>query len=263
MYGFRACRQLHYHRQEMKKSVQSCKFTTEQLADLWHEQRAVQNLMGKYSNYYLLLKEKDIFADFWSKEADVCLGLNDGYYKGAEAIKGYYDAYARMIGEKSKLMQELFPEKLGGLSGEEIYGVGQIEYIPLTSPLVEIAADGKTAKGIWMSQGCMMDITKSGPVGYWKLSCIAADLIKEDGQWKVWHLLMLDEINTRQGQSWVRPNEEFPELEEFEVLKSLKLPEPNVACSIRKKYSADREHEELPRLPEAYDTFADTFNYGV
>lgn len=247
----------------MVTNMQKTVLTPEILADRWHDQRQVKNLMGKYTYYYMLMKEKDIFGDFWARQDDICLGLNEGYYTGAEAVKGYYDALANNIGVKSKLLQEKFPEKLGKLSEEEVYGVGQLEYIPLNSDLVEIAADGKTAKGMWLCSGSYMDVTAAGPAGYWKITCVCGDFIKEGDDWKVWHLLMLTDIDSIQGQNWMRPVEPLPELPEFAQVAKLAVPEPNVPCAVREEYTSGRDFAELPRMPEPYDTFADTFSYGI
>lgn len=47
--------------------------------------------MGKYIASLLLKKERTMFADFWSKRVDICMGVNEGYYQGCEAIQGFYD----------------------------------------------------------------------------------------------------------------------------------------------------------------------------
>ena len=41
-------------------------FTTEQLTQRWEDQRALKNLMGKYANCVILNREQDIFDLFWT-----------------------------------------------------------------------------------------------------------------------------------------------------------------------------------------------------
>ena len=64
----------------------------EKLVTIWEDRRKVQNLMGIFSCHYLLKKEKDIVSQLFSSREDICLGVNDGYYKGRDAVAGYYEA---------------------------------------------------------------------------------------------------------------------------------------------------------------------------
>lgn len=98
-------------------------YSTEELVSRWEDQRYMKNLMGKYANCVILNKEHEIFDRFWSKkEENLCLSFNDGAYKGAEAIKAYYEAEYRRNDLVAHLLQKRFPEKLGSLSDEELYG---------------------------------------------------------------------------------------------------------------------------------------------
>jgi hypothetical protein len=66
-----------------------------------------------------------------------------------------------------------------------------------TNPIVEIAEDGKTAKGFWgvIGAGTMRhggegetgSYDEGKPNSGWNLCMRATDFIKEDGVWKMWH----------------------------------------------------------------------------
>jgi hypothetical protein len=47
----------------------------------------------------------------------------------------------------------------------------------LTSPVIQVAKDGKTAKAIWFSPGVEGN--------QWAYGKYAIDFVKEDGQWKI------------------------------------------------------------------------------
>ena len=237
--------------------------TTLQLTELFESQREIKNLMGKYVSSQLLNREGSIYDMFWSSREDVCLGFNNGYYKGAEAVKEYFRAVSDATMVKSKTLQKIFPDELGKLSDEELYGVGPFKARPLTSPYIQVAEDGETAKGIWMSAGYVIEIEPAGPVGHWNWGTFAGDFVLENGRWKLWHLLYTVDINNIGGQDWAKPAEPYPELPEFEEIKSIKIPEPNVPCAVRELYSADRPFTPLPEVPQPYKTFADTFSYGI
>ena len=171
-------------------------FTSEQLVQRWEDQRAIKNLMGKYANCVILNREQEIFGRFWAgAREDLCLGFNDGYYQGPGAVAGYYAACRDRNALVASLLQKRFPEVLGGLSPEEIYGVGPFKVKPMACPIIEVAADGETAKGLWCCQGAYNDVEACGPVAHWTWGYFAADFVREGGAWKIWHLLYVNAVS--------------------------------------------------------------------
>ena len=238
-------------------------FTTEQLAQRWEDQRALKNLMGKYANCIILNREQDIFDLFWSQNADICLSFNDGGYVGPEAVKGYYDACVQRNKLVASLMQKRFPKELGSMTEEELYGVGPFKVKPLSSPVIEVATDGKTAKGLWHCQGAYNDVEVCGPVANWTWGYFAVDFVRESDGWKIWHLSYTNDVDCICGQSWGKPRQELPELPEFAALADFHYPAYTVEKVQRVLYTPERPHADAPEIPEPYDTFADTFSYAI
>lgn len=238
-------------------------YTTEQLVVRWEDQRAIKNLMGKYANCVILNREQDIYGLFWSKGEDVSLMFNDGAYVGAQAVSAYYAACHDRNALVAKLMRDKFPEILGGRSDEEIYGVGPFKVKPMACPVIEVAGDGKTAKGLWYCQGAYNDVETCGPVARWTWGYFAADFVKEDGSWKLWHLQYLNDVDCICGQSWAGEQVPYPDLPEFAPLADFHYPEYTVKKTFRALYSADRPVTLCPEIPRPYDSFAATFSYGV
>lgn len=236
--------------------------TTELLVERWEDQRTIKNLMGKYVNCLLLNRQGEIFDAFFSGREDVCLTFNDGSYIGQAAVKGYYDAVVERNRLSARLLQDRLPEKLGGKSEEEIYGIGPFQVKPLTAPVIEVAEDGKTAKGLWFCLGCSAEVTSRGPEANWTWGYFAGDFIYENDDWKIWHLQYLNDVNSLCGQSWGKEVVPYPELPEFAALKDFSYPPYTVAEDVRALYSVDRPLTAAPRIPEPYDTFANTFSYG-
>ena len=54
-------------------------------------------------------------------------------------MREYFAVTAENTGKMSRILRELFPEELSGLSEEELYGVGQLRGLPITTPVIEIA----------------------------------------------------------------------------------------------------------------------------
>ena len=239
------------------------KYTTEQLVTRWEDRREIKNLLGKYVVSHLLKKEPAMFESFWSKEQDICLGVNEGWFAGADAIRGYYDALDTHTRAVRDLLMQLFPEQVKGKTAEELYGIGDFPLRSTTNSVIEIAADGRTAKGMWHCFGKPVVVDERGPLSHWLFATYCVDFIKEDGQWRIWHMMYLEDINAVTGRNWSKNENPYPELPEFAALKAVTPPRPNAPAVLRQRYTVDRPFTRLPRVPEPYDTFAETFSYGM
>lgn len=244
----------------MEERVQS----PEHLLTLWEERREILNMMSRYTYCYTIKREKDIFDLFWSHQApDISLGVNNGYYYGADAVKGYYQGIHEKNLLKSKIICDLFPDRVKDLTEQERYGIGSMEYKPLDTAVVEVAGDLETAKGLWCCRGSYLDLTAGGPVSYWEWSFFAVDFIREGDAWKIWHMRYLMEIDSPCGKSWAQPFAGYPDEPGFEAMAAFKMPEPTHPMVLRELYSPSRQFRPAPRIPEPYDTFANTFSYGM
>ncbi len=241
----------------------STKLSTQTLLERWEDRRECQNLAGKLSHSYVIKQEHLIYERLWSRRGDVCMGLNDGWYKGADAVKGWYDALRDKNILCSRLIKDYFPEELGDVSYEEALGVGLLGYKPVDTCVVEVASDGQTAKGLWVCRGGYMDLESVGFVYKVEWSYLAIDFILEDGQWKIWHLQNLYDVDAPIGDGWSKPRVEWEEEPAFAELRDFKMPEPNVPSVLREYYHPMRRFAPSPRVPEPYDTFAETFSYGI
>ena len=243
----------------------SAKFTTEQLLTRFEDRREIINLVARYSADYLLKKERTMFQNYWSTRTDITRGVNEGYYVGPQAIAGYYDALDAKNALIAKLIQKKFPEKLGNLSDEEIYGVGTIGYKPLDTGVIEIAADGQTAKGIWYIRGSYTDLTVQGTISYWCWGYLACDFVWENDAWKIWHMLEVYDVKNPCGNSWANgPSETaFAVDPDLTPIAAFHMPEPNLKKPVRAYYTTRRPQTPSPRLPEPYETFDETFSYGI
>lgn len=229
----------------------------------WEDRRELKNLMGRYM-YSLMYNRQNKMADmFWSRREDICLGFNNGYYKGPAAIRQYYQAATDWIAFQGKLMRGYFSETLGDKTDEEVFGIGPLEFKPMAMPVIVIADDGETAKGYWYSRGSYAKVAKSGPIAYWTWGVFCVDFIREDEQWRIWHLLNVEDVNHIAGQNWAAPEVPFPDEPGFERADEFKLPEPNIPRCNRRLYTPDRPFSKLPELPVPYGTFSETFSYGI
>lgn len=222
------------------------------------DMRAIRNLMGRMTQEMMYKGEGNFFAAFWSTEReDVSLGVNDGWYLGPEAIGAYYEAIAKRTQLSDAVMKKRFPTL-----APEGYGIGQMDLKPLSSDLVEVAGDGETAKGMWAVQGSDCRIGVEGPLSYWTIGIYAADFRKENGQWRLWHLLDLRDIDHPCGEKWWQPRRERPVEAGFEDMARASLPVPSVPAALHTLWTPERVGGRMPECPQPYEHFADTFSYG-
>ena len=84
--------------------------------------------------------DEKIWDEMWAKKAeDITLGFNNGYYKGAEAICGYYKANAELMKLRTEVVKAANPDKFEGKTVEEIFGAGSLDVNNFTTPIVELA----------------------------------------------------------------------------------------------------------------------------
>ncbi len=232
------------------------------LMDCWESLREIKNLMGRMTAAYTTRDEAEIFSRYWCDLPDCSLGVNEGYFVGPEEVARYYRELGDRIREESRIIRDAFPHALGGRTDEEIYGVGLMTYRPVDTGVVEIAEDGKTAKGIWCIRGSYSELTEAGPIAKWEWGWFACDFVEVGGTWKIWHMLYLQEIDRRCGEPWVGENTPLPAEPRFSAVSGLSRPVPTVRRTLRERYDLTRRFTMPPRLPEAYRTFAETFSYG-
>jgi len=154
----------------------------------------IQNVMAKHSYYYAAQEQWKELDEAWSKKRDdISYGHNDGYYVGRKSVEAYY-------GQKNETRRKQTLESVSKLypeikNIEENEGVGDLVMHTLTTPYIEIAEDGQTAKGIWMSIGLCSGTGNDGKVSaIWLWEKFATDFVKEDGEWKIWHFQIYSDV---------------------------------------------------------------------
>ena len=139
---------------------------------------AVQNLMGRYTYYQFADKQLETASLYALKTSGVKVQLPSGQPSvGGAAVKAFYENSAK--GEKAD---------------------GMFHLHPMQTPVVEVAGDGKTAKGVFLSLGA--GAHSGDDQGAWTWVRYGVDFIKEDGEWKIWHLHAYPIFSTSFYKSW-------------------------------------------------------------
>jgi hypothetical protein len=125
----------------------------------------IQNVASAHEYYHNAWEHRAEMENAWSKRDDVTWKNNTDFYKGRKDLLRFYVTNAETL------------PKTGGLA-----------YHMLTTPMIVVSGDGKTAKGIFMSFGNIAGAMKGKTMADWTEEKYGIDFIKEDGKWKIWHL---------------------------------------------------------------------------
>lgn len=238
--------------------------TPEEQVTRWEHLRAIENIMGRLSNYGIFCQDDRIWTELWCRKApDPTLGFNDGYYKGYEAIESYYDARHALMEKRTELVKAANPEEFADKTTEEIFGVGSLDVNNMTTPIIELADDMQTAKGLWyyMEGDTNYDATGIATWHHW--GWVGVDFVCEDGVWKIWHMVNAEDLNFRAGTSWTEQADPLPVQPEYAELAEFRMPAPNVPADVYEYWHNRRQLVDFPGVPQPYTTFAETFSYGI
>lgn len=159
----------------------------------------VQSVFSKHAFYHQASKHCEEIADIWVAEdgpnaetARWILNASE-VLQGIDAIKERY-CTQHVEGLKSTL--EALSKKVPSVENIPENISAGAEYVMHTqeTPVIEVAGDGKTAKMLCYSIGLSVQgsIDESGNTSTrsnWMWEKYAVDFVKEDGEWKIWHLV--------------------------------------------------------------------------
>lgn len=137
----------------------------------------IQNIMGRYAIYVVANKWNDIGDLFALDEPDVRQSVP--FPMTGAAVRTYFSDRAK--------------EKLAP---------GVMHQHSFMAPLIEVAGDGQTAKGVWDSVG--IDAGSGDSMPSWGWVRYAVDFKLEHDQWKIWHMQVLTIWRAPYGDAWAQ-----------------------------------------------------------
>lgn len=229
----------------------------------------ISNLMSKYMYYHTAFQDELLLNECWALDRDD-ITLEDGgsgVYVGPEHIRAYYEGRPNPP--------------------------GKFIFHSIHTPVIEVAQDGMTAKGVWMlsgvESGMVPDSIKNLPEdmfcreivanqriwAHWCWAKYGIDFINCNGVWKIWHFHCYALTRTPFDENWVafaakkalsqagNEKHEEPQIKfigndgvpEF-------FPEPDLPTTFHWEYDGLTSVSVLqPVPPKPYDTFDHTFKY--
>lgn len=155
----------------------------DKVMQLWDVQE-VRKLMTKYA-YYGYQREWEKVPEMFADRDDIwidCEGF--GVFDGLTGIKRFFvDWHHSMEGDAK----------------------GMVALHLLTTDIIEVAQDGKTARGLWMSPGAETR-RRAGDnelEAFWVWGLYAIDFIKENDEWRFWHFRIPHLLLCDYHHSWV------------------------------------------------------------
>ncbi len=235
-------------------------FTEEERVDrIWDKENGVQ-LVNRHSFYYTNDMRREELDDLWVKEpehmATASLAYNNGYYVGMDEIARHYvaDREETLYGRLEPYCQaDPRIEKC-----RDNLGLGASQMHTSTTPLIYIADDGKTAQ----YQGYQIGYQSIGKAdgsadSYFEFGLIYADLVKENGQWKIWHLVLEHDHTVEAGTLYedvpvLRPDSEDPLAGDYGI--------PTKQQTVYNPFFGwEYVYQDMPR---PYSTYTETRSYG-
>lgn len=158
--------------------------------------RQVSNVMGYYAYLTVSHRFRELAEHFALEEPDVSIDIdNMAKWVGAESVRSLLYS------------QDVDPIPAPELPLDLAPVPGQMHEHALTTPVIEIADDGHTGRGLWISPG---HETVAGQA-YWAWCKYAVDFRKVRGTWKIWHLKVHGTFFTPYDKDWVATAQDAPQ----------------------------------------------------
>lgn len=231
---------------------------TEDLMRWATEIEEVRDLMSLRSYYQAMdLREKEL-DELWVTEpvhvAKASYGANWGYYYGKAEIRRWYVDEFRA---KREHQRQIYRDKLGLSDAEAKSGSGCMVMLPLSTSLVHIAADGQSAKGIWYVIGQQTDLKGDGTAsGLWQYTKLCADFVKENGVFKIYHIVSANDQNYQAGTAYHAPTYIDPK----DDMLAVEFGHPTIPLNVHD--NTYNWADNYPPVPEPYDTLTLETSYG-
>lgn len=198
--------------------------------------RAIEQLMGRRAYLHSAGLNGAEMDQCWARREDITFEPEDwGVWEGRRAVRQAY------------VEGNPFPDGTKGLLIEHT----------LTTGVIEVADDFETAKGVWISPGheTFPIVEGQPPKPHWSWGRYEVDFVREDGEWRIWHLHVLTTFRTPYEQSWVdsalhRPDY-FPE--DGQAMDGINPPTRPV--TFNQPYHPDSAPAYQPVPPEPYHSW--------
>lgn len=228
----------------------------------------LENLFGRYLYLHSVVQDSRIPALFSEKQEDIRLDLSTGVIEGQVNLRAYFESQK--------------PHR------------GQMLGRTLLNPMIEIAADRETAKGLFVAAGHDTFVSYDKPsfeeypfaasmkkdekyhfykMVHWVWYKYGVDFIREGEKWKIWHIRRVEIMRCPYDEDWIdysisRQKEDI--MNQFhqpwqgvtrENCNGFNFPSTRPSPEPWNGYTITESVPDNPKMPKPYRTFAETFSY--
>lgn len=223
----------------------------EQVVRLWDTEH-IRHTMNRMCYYITNEDFRGCLNDLWVRKnrRTASLGYNNGFYVGMDEIVRHW------VLEQEQTRYERLSKYGGAAVSSENLGLGCARMATLTTPLIKLHGDGKTAQYQGYMPGFQSWGNSDGTMEtYLTLDMCFADLIKEEGQWKIWHLILMHDHTMEAG----KPYGKIPTFG-WEDPMEASFGTPTVARTLHDpSYGWELLYDDMPR---ELDTYCEKYSYG-
>ena len=170
---------------------------------------------------------------------------------GMELIRRNYDTVNVRNQRRDMLaMQTKYPDIE---DKPENYAIGSMLMHMLTAPYIEVAADGLTAQGLWYAPGQVTVAHPDGVDAMYMYERYGVDFIKEDGEWKIWHLFIGTDFALEPGTLMTEQPVDTPEFDLNDEDEDTNM----ILTHKFEAYTSRYNYFHYPAIPQPYETFTD------
>ncbi len=222
----------------------------------------VENVFSRYMHYQNAFEDERIIEQLWVRRGTDGVRSqynNDGVYTDWDTVMAYHRGRPHPVG---KLI---------------------LHYT--TTPVVEVSADGTTAKGLWLMAGVESGLTDPGEAenippffftprevdgqkiwAHWVWCKYGIDFLQQDRQWRIWKFRCYEVARAPYDEDWIsfaaHPRAEY----EAKLMyfgddgKPVFMPPVEAPTTMPSEpYRIDGRQELVPEPPQPYTDFEDTF----
>lgn len=157
-----------------------------------------EKVMSRHVYYHAAGIHRQEIEEFWTK-SDECTWAHNFGQMGNKAnyIKNYADNQEKDTREVFDQVAKVYPEVLDPENVPDYRAICEEAMHFTVSPVVEVAEDGQSAKGLWYTPGCIFSTLnpQQAREGTWIWERYGADFVYEDGKWVYKNLKVCCDLN--------------------------------------------------------------------
>lgn len=223
-------------------------------------------IMSRHCYYHAAGIQREEIEEFWTKREDCTWAHNFGQMN---TRTNYIECYADNQEENvARLYEELEPVYPEVAKVKDHRALVEVAMHLLASPIIEVAEDGESAKGLWYTPGCIFSTLnpQKAKEGSWIWERYGADFIIEDGEWVYLNLKVCCDIaGPIDKENWPLAGGFGPPPPSDDEDAGGPPPGPVVGIPGPLHYNLSETQlpQSEPYIPEPYRTFSETYSYAT